>query len=345
MSKSFCELCRSGSIGEHTCRLQVDSQQLTGGWMAKVLGRTTFSAVLRDKKGPVWFCAHEHARAKQASYCAEAQLRDLQSTSVDVAQLPRPRRLRAAESVAAHAPVPGLTDQAWEALKTLFHGRCRYCGQPGPLQREHRIPMSRHGENRITNIVPACPPCNISKGSATEAEYLAELRRLWGRRVPRSLARLDERLAALERRYRHGGIVESRAVTLLRSLQVPEDMWPTPPHEAHMAIHRGKQHPIAGVTYRSEAIRRALGGRDRWEGNVALIPQPDNPYDTMAVAVVHPRGQLGFLPAPVATEVSAELQNALVQGRAVAARCVVFQTSRGLGGRVKFDVPLRTREP
>jgi hypothetical protein len=112
-----------------------------------------------------------------------------------------------------------------------------------------------------------------------------------------------------------------------------------------MAIHRGKQHPIAGVTYRSEAIRRALGGRDRWEGNVALVPQPDNQYDPNAVAVLHPRGQIGFLPAPVATEVSAELQGALLEGRAGAARCVVFQTSSGLGGRVKLDVPLETREP
>jgi hypothetical protein len=205
--------------------------------------------------------------------------------------------------------------------------------------------MSRNGQNRISNIVPACPQCNRAKGSATEEEYRAELRRLWGRRVPRSIARLDERLKALERKFRHGGMAESRSVTLLRSLQVPSDMWVTPPRERHMAIHRGNLHPIAGVTFRMEAIVHVLGNRDEWEGNVALVPQPDNRHDPNAVAIVHPRGQIGFLPAPVAAEVSRDLRNALKDGRAVAARCVLFRTKHGIGGRVKLDLPLETRVP
>lgn len=197
--------------------------------MAKTFGRGKFSAVLRDNRGPVWRCAHEHTRAVQAVECAEALLRRLQSRSVSRSELPRPRMLQSAESVAAHAPVPGLSDEAWDGLKALFHGSCRYCGHPGSLQRDHRVPMSRHGENRITNIVPACPPCNAANRSATEGEYLAELRRLWGQRVPRTPPRLEERLAILERRYGHGRMAESRAVTLLRSLQVPAVAWPSAP--------------------------------------------------------------------------------------------------------------------
>jgi hypothetical protein len=142
--------------------------------------------------------------------------------------------------------------------------------------RNHRVPMSRHGENRIRNIAPACPQCNVSKRSATEQEYLEALRRLWGRRVPRSLLGLEDGLADLERRYGTSEAMESRAVTLLRSLKVPLHMWTATPHQAHVAVHRGMQHHIAGISYRSEVIRRALGKRERWEGYIALLPQPEN---------------------------------------------------------------------
>lgn len=61
-----------------------------------------------------------------------------------------------------------------------FKGRCAYCGRPGPLTADHRIPLSRaelRPRNDISNILPACRPCNSSKSRKTESEFREWLRR------------------------------------------------------------------------------------------------------------------------------------------------------------------------
>lgn len=47
---------------------------------------------------------------------------------------------------------------------------CRYCGAPTSLAYpdphiDHVVPKSKGGGNELTNLVIACPPCNLSKGS------------------------------------------------------------------------------------------------------------------------------------------------------------------------------------
>ena len=52
---------------------------------------------------------------------------------------------------------------------------CYYCGTPLLLRethREHRTPKCRGGSDHISNIVPACAPCNQMKGWRTEAEFI-----------------------------------------------------------------------------------------------------------------------------------------------------------------------------
>ena len=147
-------------------------------------------------------------------------LSDIQDASLDAGKLPRPRPPQFKESAGVHAPVPGLTKKAWAELLEIFKQRCRYCGAAGPLEQDHRIPMSRIGQNRISNIVPACRSCNQAKGKATEKDYLRALRELWGRRVPRKPRRMDERLAEIERRYAKEA-TEDRTTTMLRSLKIP----------------------------------------------------------------------------------------------------------------------------
>lgn len=61
----------------------------------------------------------------------------------------------------------------WRELVERYGGRCAYCGeQPERLHIEHRVPISRGGANSAENIVPACEPCNSSKGAKTDIEYL-----------------------------------------------------------------------------------------------------------------------------------------------------------------------------
>ena len=51
--------------------------------------------------------------------------------------------------------------------------RCAYCGAEGvPLQIEHVRPRSRGGSNRVSNLVPACEPCNTAKNAHPVETFL-----------------------------------------------------------------------------------------------------------------------------------------------------------------------------
>ena len=65
----------------------------------------------------------------------------------------------------------------WLFLVERHDGRCAYCGAAGPLEADHRIPLSRGGSNAIANILPACRVCNARKHRLTEAEFRARLAR------------------------------------------------------------------------------------------------------------------------------------------------------------------------
>lgn len=43
------------------------------------------------------------------------------------------------------------------------HARCHYCGTPA-ASRDHIVPDSAGGSRLWWNLVPACKPCNESKG-------------------------------------------------------------------------------------------------------------------------------------------------------------------------------------
>ena len=44
---------------------------------------------------------------------------------------------------------------------------CQYCGAKGDLTFDHVLPRSRGGTTSWTNVVAACSPCNLRKGSKT----------------------------------------------------------------------------------------------------------------------------------------------------------------------------------
>ena len=59
-------------------------------------------------------------------------------------------------------------------------GLCSYCPAEIDLTNrstfhlEHRTPLSRGGLHCVTNVVLACPSCNLSKGSKTAEEFRPE---------------------------------------------------------------------------------------------------------------------------------------------------------------------------
>ena len=50
---------------------------------------------------------------------------------------------------------------------------CRYCGEKyDKMHVDHVIPCSRGGTNDVSNLVTACPSCNLSKNAKLEGEWL-----------------------------------------------------------------------------------------------------------------------------------------------------------------------------
>lgn len=60
------------------------------------------------------------------------------------------------------------TAAEWEDLKRRARHRCVKCRKKKALTRDHIIPLSRGGSDRITNIQPLCLSCNSRKRDVLE---------------------------------------------------------------------------------------------------------------------------------------------------------------------------------
>lgn len=59
-----------------------------------------------------------------------------------------------------------------ELLATSPH--CHWCGNPldeSTITIDHRVPRSRGGSNRRSNLVPSCKRCNVAKGDKLPHEF------------------------------------------------------------------------------------------------------------------------------------------------------------------------------
>lgn len=64
----------------------------------------------------------------------------------------------------------------WVGLLARYGGMCAYCGINKAEHRDHVTPIARGGKDSIGNILPACAPCNLSKGSSLLIEWKARLK-------------------------------------------------------------------------------------------------------------------------------------------------------------------------
>ncbi|MBN1311548.1 MAG: HNH endonuclease [Anaerolineae bacterium] len=72
---------------------------------------------------------------------------------------------------AASVPINTLSSAEWQWLLEKYEFRCAYCGCRGEgLTPDHVIPLSRGGDNALSNIVPSCSACNLRKGARTPEE-------------------------------------------------------------------------------------------------------------------------------------------------------------------------------
>ena len=124
-----------------------------------------------------WRIAHpdEHA-AKNRLYYARHSEERIAHTALYHREHPEVVRAKWQNYRARKQDAEGsFTAAEWLALVAKYEGRCAYCGEAGPLEADHRIPLARGGSNRIENILPACRRCNARKHLLTEAEFRARL--------------------------------------------------------------------------------------------------------------------------------------------------------------------------
>ena len=63
--------------------------------------------------------------------------------------------------------------EVMEYLLEKHHRACAYCGITDvPFERDHIVPRSQGGSNRISNLVLSCRPCNQAKGAQSLEQFL-----------------------------------------------------------------------------------------------------------------------------------------------------------------------------
>ena len=72
------------------------------------------------------------------------------------------------------------TKDQWETLKAAYGFRCGYCQEDEVrLTKDHAIPLARGGSDDISNIIPACLPCNRRKHVKTAEEFMVLMSTNW----------------------------------------------------------------------------------------------------------------------------------------------------------------------
>jgi 5-methylcytosine-specific restriction endonuclease McrA len=122
----------------------------------------------------------ELTKERRRKYRRAAYLRDPARINAQkaayLASHPEVKRAKEQAYRARRIAAPGsFTGAEWLALVARWGNVCAYRGEAGPLEPDHRLPLTRGGTNFIDNILPACRNCNARKHTMTEEEFRARL--------------------------------------------------------------------------------------------------------------------------------------------------------------------------
>lgn len=112
-------------------------------------------------------CSERHAgRGLCRAHYDKTYRTDRNTETAEVSSHRRNRaRARAAKAKGSH------TIEEWRAKLDEYDGRCAYCDEPA-TGRDHVVPLSKGGSDWITNVVPACNPCNAGKANRPLKEWM-----------------------------------------------------------------------------------------------------------------------------------------------------------------------------
>lgn len=110
-------------------------------------------------KGRRWYARHRtESTIRHAAYAARN--RELMS------MIQHRRRVKAEGN-----GVFKVTARDWRRVLSRYRNACAYCGKNARLFIDHVQPIHRGGRHSIGNLVPACRPCNGSKGKKLLVEW------------------------------------------------------------------------------------------------------------------------------------------------------------------------------
>ena len=173
----YCLACSEPNWPGHACHIQGRSRvskhtrKRTRYGRLGVLRKPIWVGVVVDRFNDIWSCGHSHEVRTDALRCAAAELRRMQTQPgllpPIISARPRPT------TKPVRLPIEDLSAAQWDEMKRDHGGACHYCRRTDlQLEKEHRIPLSRGGPNHKANIVPSCGPCNRSKGTLTDIEFI-----------------------------------------------------------------------------------------------------------------------------------------------------------------------------
>ena len=96
--------------------------------------------------------------------------------------------------------------------------QCAYCGAKDvPLQVDHVRPRSKGGSNQVSNLVPACAPCNVRKNAQPVEVFLADRPEVLARVKAQLKSPLTDAAAMNATRYAIGNV--------LKEVGLPVSFW------------------------------------------------------------------------------------------------------------------------
>jgi 5-methylcytosine-specific restriction endonuclease McrA len=127
-----------------------------------------------------WYARH---RAERLAYMADRYAANPEKFKAKVAanKSANPEKSAASKKSCVHrrrarllgSKSPGVRPAEWRLLVELFGGCCAYCGKPG-REIDHIVPISKGGIDEMSNVLPACSGCNMSKSAKDIARWLGQ---------------------------------------------------------------------------------------------------------------------------------------------------------------------------
>lgn len=172
ISARRCEVCRRRLAAAK----QRERKSLAAGPKPPRACRNCGEAIGEDRRRDAITCSRgciEAWRSRNVDRSAYLELsRDRRREAARAWRLANPARARAlVHRRRSRLKGGAISDRDWEALVRRHDGRCAYCGERGQMTMDHVVPVSRGGSNYIGNILPACKPCNSSKGARLLMEW------------------------------------------------------------------------------------------------------------------------------------------------------------------------------